>query len=189
MDMKPQVQAVMRHLANMELKPKNDTVYSKWIEDPVKHLASHTVEIASRTIMGFLGEYGRGVLRKEVIIQDAYSNILTPDIFLGDFSWAIDTTIKENKYARFKTPPAESTDKDVAREVSKKALQLNYEDAINFMGEIAGAWVLTYPIISLKKEKYVAKIFHSKRGWPRKEEDYVFILRRDLETEIFEWYR
>jgi hypothetical protein len=189
MDLKAEVNAYMKYLAHRESKPKNNVAYSGWINECAEYLASQTVEIGSRIIMGYLGEYIEGVRENREMYPDAYNKVLGPNPIISDFEWAIATTIKENKYTRFVTIPIVSIRTDVIKDIAKKALSMPYNDAVNLMGEIAGAWVLTYPPgVSMKE--YVKIIFHHyPKGWPSEEEDFIYILGRHLDIEFLEWMR
>ena len=191
--MKPLVAIAMENIKNTDLRSKNEALYSRWIPTYVEYLANKPMEICSRFIMGFLSEYIGYVLKEKDKYPEAYKKVIYPDPVTGDFSWAMDTTIKEKKYSRLETwftaSDVNISIEDMINEVVEKALQLPYDEAINFMGEIAGAWILTYPLEIFNQQSYVAMIFNAVDGWPSEEEDYIYILRRDLQMELWEWIK
>jgi len=195
-DMKPLVATAMENIKNTDLRSKNEALYSRWILTYAEYLADKPMEICSRFITGFLSEYIGCVLKEKDKYPEAYKKVIYPDPITSDFLWAIDTTIKEKKYSRLETWSIASAGntmdtslEDMINEVVEKALQLPYDEAINFMGEIAGAWILTYPMEIFNQQSYVEMIFNALDGWPSEEEDYIYILRRDLQMELWEWIK
>lgn len=188
-DVKAKVRDYMQEIANTKPRPKNASTYSGWVNEFVEYLASQTVEMGSRMIMGmgYLGEYIKGVRENREFHPDAYNKVLNPNYIISDFGWAVYTTIQENKYPRFTTAPTAPVHKNIEKDVARKALSLPYDEAVNFMGEIAGAWVLTYPP-GVSMEKYVELVFPGyPKGWPSEEEDLVYILVRLLDILQYEW--
>ena len=68
-DVKAKVRDYMQEIANTKPRPKNASTYSGWVNEFVEYLASQTVEMGSRMIMGmgYLGEYIRGCSGKQRI--------------------------------------------------------------------------------------------------------------------------
>ncbi len=135
-------------------------------------------------IFGALGCYIQAVRREKETYFEAYQKIVEVDRpILNDFSWALETTIKQKKYKRINSFDRQGVETDLSNQISNLSLQLAYTDAINFMGELAGAWVLTYPIEAIKKQcgNFMPV------DWAKDEEDYIFILDLRLEIELDEW--
>jgi hypothetical protein len=133
------------YIATLKPKKINNLIYYKTLKADLTYLLSMPISSTIKSITGYLRKY-IGIIRQDntnlafTIVNDPYN-------FLPDFEWSIDTIIKIHSYNRknnipkIRTTPVSSIDK-----IATLAADLNYEDAINYMGELAGAWILTCPI-------------------------------------------
>jgi len=173
-----------KYLADLTPKLIDNSAYENWVKGYVKLLSSGTVDFGNDVIVGYLGDYVATVHEKKDLYPEVYEKVKHPDPFLLDIQWVMDTIIKEKSYPRRDTILAEKPTKDLKREIARKALQMPYSDAVNFMGELAGAWITSYPIASITKYEGLVP--------PRinaTEEEYVYILVRRLQIEFLEWRR
>jgi hypothetical protein len=173
-----------KYLADLKPKIIDNSFYGNWVKRYVELLSLGTVDFGNNVITGYLGEYVTTMRAKKDLYPDAYEKVKRPDPFLSDIQWVIDTIIKEKRYARLETISADKPDTVLISEIAQKALQMPYSVAVNFMGELAGAWVSSYPIASIRK--YENLVPPQKDA---KEEEYVYILVRRLEIEFLEWRR
>ncbi len=176
----------MESLTNKEAKPKNKLSYADWVNKYLANLDSGSIDFGVQTIVGSLSK----CIDKVRLSQDEHLSvhkreISNPDYFLASLTWAIDTTIKERRYSRLKTALLLETTIDLADEISNTALSLPYDDMVDFMGELTGAWILTYPIDSIIKYDHDT----SAAEWAKEEVDYIYILRRQFDVEFDEWRR
>ena len=173
-----------KYLADLKPKLIDNSAYGNWVRRYAEFLSSETVDFGNDVITGYLGEYVTAVHEQKGLYPEAYEKVRNPDPFLLDIQWVMDTIIKEKRYSRLETISAEKSDTDLKREIAQKALQMPYSDAVNFMGELAGAWVTSYPIASIAKYESLVP--------PRKdatEEEHIYILVRRLQIECLEWRR
>jgi hypothetical protein len=173
-----------KHLADLTPKLINNSAYENWVKRYVELLSLETVDFGNDVIAGYLGEYISIVREKKNLYPDVYEKLKRPDPFLSDIEWVMDTIIKEKRYSRLGANSAKKPDNDLKKEIALKALQMPYSEAVNFMGELAGAWVASYPISSIAKYETLVP--------PRKdatEEEYIYILVRRLQMEFLEWRR
>lgn len=173
------------YLSKMKPRSRGAITYSELIAGYLRYLNSSSIALCVSTIMNSLGNYASKIRSDENRYLEVYEKVTKADQLLSDFEWAIDTTVKEKKYQRTKEISSEFLGIDLVAEISNNALKQSYDDAIGFFGEIAGAWILTYPIVSIRKYDR----FLSSSEWATAEEDYTYILRRYLDVEINEWRR
>lgn len=173
-----------KYLAELTPKLINNSTYENWVKRYVELLSLETIDFGNDVIVGYLGEYISTVREKKNLYPDVYEKTKRPDPFLSDLEWVIDTTIKEKRYSRLGKNSAGKPDNDLKKEIALKALQMPYSDAINFMGELAGAWVTSYPVASITEHETLVP--------PKKdatEAEYIYILVRRLQIEFLEWRR
>ena len=140
-----------KYLADLTPKIIDNPTYRNWVRQYVELLALETVDFGNDVIVGYLGEYVSTVHEQKDLYPDIYEKVKRPDPFLSDIEWVMDTIIREKRYSRLETISAEKPDEDLSREIVRKALQMPYSAAVNFMGELAGAWVTSYPIALIAK--------------------------------------
>lgn len=180
-DIESVVSGYKKYLAELTPKFIDNSTYGGWIERYVKLLSSRTIDFGNDLIIGYLDEYVRIAHEKKDFYPEVYEKVKQPTPFLGDIQWAMDTIIKEMRYPRLKIISSEAHLTNLKSEIAHEAIQMHYSDAVNFMGELAGAWVTSYPIASIVKyEQFVS---------PRKnapKEEYFYILARRLEIDFLE---
>jgi len=181
MDMKTEVNKYQQYLSSLEPKPMSSPAYSKWVGRYIKYLCSLPMEKSLECILDFSGEYTIHFARQE----QGSNKKLSPDPILGDVEWAIDTILKTRmgKNERYKTLLTSPFQKNLAQNITNTALKLPREDGINFVGELIGTWILTYPVKEIDKEEKIE--FAS--SWAIDDEDYIYILRRSLLISFLEW--
>jgi len=171
-----------KHLADLEPKPIDNSRYSSWVQEYVKMFSAGSIDFCIKAIMSFLGEYVKTIHKMKEPNRELFEKVKAPDPLLSDIDWVVDTIIKGKNYQRLELPSVEKLDGNLSRDIALKALKMPYEDSVNFMGEIIGAWVLTYPGDSIKKyEKYI-----DFRKQPS-EDKYIYALVRLIEVEFMEW--
>jgi hypothetical protein len=168
--------AYLNHIHTMRPKLKQDSpIYTEWIESDLKFLASKSIQFCEKTIIGYTGQYWETIVANKDDYPDEYNKIHDYHPFLADFEWALNTTIKEKKYLRFTQVPIIETDVNLEATIAKRALTLSYDEAVNYMGEVAGAWILTYPVVAINK--YEEQVILTQEST---EEDYIYTLVRGI---------
>src|SRR5689334_2735115 len=131
-----------KYLTDLTPKPIDNSAYRDLVEKYAQQFSSGTVDFGNDVIAGYLGEYVKTIHEQKDLYPEVYRNVKHPDPFLSDIQWVLDTTIKERRYSRMEAASVEAAITDLKKEIAAKALQMPYAEAINFMGELAGAWVV-----------------------------------------------
>jgi hypothetical protein len=189
MEYKKRALSFIKFLENQSAKSMMGGDNSAWIQNLISQLGCIPLEACVDIICGALDQYIDAVRKGKATDPEAYrmvNEIGRP--ILRDFDWALIATIKEKKYIRVNSKQELISDykkivNDYMTEIASKALQLPYDQAINFLGEFAGAWVLSYPIDSIKRNRGLFMPV----DWASLEEDYIYILSLRLEYELEEW--
>ena len=169
----------------LELKPMQSPVYSEPLGRYLEILDHSPVDLGHRTIFGALLKYIQAMEADEVrfpLARKKATGAIHP--VLKDFIWAIESTVQRGGRQRMPAFQGPVNRMNFAAELCSLALQFEYEPAIDFLGELAGAWVLTYPMDAIRA--YALDLLHEAE-WITEEEDYQCVLRRDLDMEVEEW--
>jgi len=169
------------YISHMRPRLRNVAGFSESIGKYLEQLNRNSIYYFRATIMGILSNYIEFIRANKDKYIDLYEKIVKPDPLLSDLEKAIDTVVKERKYQRLRplrSGTIEVEEIDLENEISSIALKQSYDDMISFIGEIAGAWILTYPIEYLIKYDKVTYL----REWATEENDCIFALRRYLAT-------
>lgn len=183
MDRKQYSKDYSQYMSRLKPKQLNHSTYSEHLLEFLNSLVQARINSSVSTIFQALSEYIDCVEHDERQSKELREMLLRPDPFLTDFELALDTTIKERRYQRLQVIKGPKEKSDLARSISKVACQLQYNDAVDFMGELAGAWILAYPIEAI--QMYEDTLLPL--DWAREEDDYIFLLRRHFDIEIEEW--
>lgn len=100
--------------------------------------------------------------------------------YLNDFEWAATVTICQHRYTRLAPPPqaeqiwmSDGRDIESAREITEFASTLGHMDAVHFLGELTGAWILSCPELLIRHNPGFIQ-HHSQ--WAQSDDDYIYIL-------------
>jgi 1-acyl-sn-glycerol-3-phosphate acyltransferase len=188
-NIKNDANAYASHLDNLKPKPMDASTYSELIGRYIVRLNRCSIDFCVATILASLEKWINAVRANKDKYSEEYTKSVNPDPYLSDLEWAIDTTVKKRNYQRhdqLHNYSADINQDDLAKEISSVALsQKTYDDMINFFGELAGSWILTYPIEATKKYDLVT--FPDE--WATEEIDYIYILRRYFDVNFEEWRR
>lgn len=172
-------------LSKMKPKLLYDDIEYEWILNCAKLMASRPMEYCIETIMKILEDHiSTSEINKQRYTEKSNKAGLVE--YAEEFLLSLDTVILKKKFTRLIDIPSESPNNiDIAMEISKKKSELHVDKVLNFIGSVAGAWILTYPVKSIIK--YENNL--TPKGWATKEEDYIYILRRHLLISVNEWFR
>jgi hypothetical protein len=175
----------MNYLSTLDSRPMTRTLYSEWMRKYLESLNQFPIDSCVSVILGSLEKYIKMIKSNKSTNVEAYEKTKNADLITTDFEWAVDTVVKHKEYQRQVNFLFSGIQFDLVDELSKIALRMPYHDAISFLGELAGAWVLTYPIAAIRfYERDLAPL-----DWANDETDYIHILRRRIHVEIDEWRR
>lgn len=113
--------------------------------------------------------------------------------YLNDYEWVVAVTIRQRRYTRLAHPPqteqvwtSDVRDTASAQEITEYASSLYYLDAVHFLGELAGAWILSCPELLIRQDTGFIQ-HHS--HWAQKDDDYIYILSSWLIEQGTAWMR
>ena len=172
-----------QYISRLTSKQLNSLSYSKHLPELLNSLVRVPINSCVSTIFKALSQYINYVKHDEQQSQHLREMLSKPDPVLTDFEMALDTIIKDRKYQRLEIFHGPNEKSDLAFSISQVACQLQYNDAIDFLGELSGAWILTYPLEAIRRYEDVLLPI----DWADEEDDYIFVLRRHFDVEIEEW--
>ena len=171
--MKDHAKKYSEYIDKSDLSSKKELPHPEVIFEYIENLNQLSIDLCIKRIFGLLEAYNK------------FKKNLQIDQFLADFDQAIDTVIKEKKYHRMSEFSDQSVDTTFLKNIPNLLHELTYDEVIIFVAEIAGAWVLTYPVNSIVSNDPLSYM----NKWANEEKDYVYALRRLLDAEIEEWIK
>ncbi len=146
MDWSKEAKDTLEWIDKTKPKPMNSSVYEEWLPIYLDAVDKYPLETGIRIIFEALGKYIEKVRKEGGVNSLAYRKVTdTYRPILGDFKWAVDTVIKQRKYSRQENfDEVFKENKKLVQEISSVMIRLAYEDAINFIGELTGAWKLSF---------------------------------------------
>jgi hypothetical protein len=113
--------------------------------------------------------------------------------YLNDFEWVVAVTVRQRQFTRLAHPlqteqiwTSDARDTESAREIAEYASTLRYMDAVHFLGELAGAWILSCPELLIRQDTGFIQ-HHSQ--WAQSDDDYIYILSSWLIEHGTAWMR
>ena len=164
-------------------RPMSSSLYSARLLEFLDSLVQLPIRTCVTIIFRALTLYINHLLNDSRYDQSFRETLSKPDPLLAKFEWALKATVKQRKYQRLQKFHGLKEELDLPARILDTACQLPFDDALDFMGELAGAWVLSYPAEAIRKYEDVLLPI----DWATEEEDYVYTLIRHFDIEMEEW--
>jgi len=164
-------------------RPMNSSLYSRQLLEFLDILVKLPINTCVTTIFQALTLYICHLLNDNRYNQSFRDTLSKPDPLLAKFEWALKSTVKQRKYQRLKAFHGPKEAPALPARIADAACQLSFDDALDFMGELAGAWILSYPLDAIRKYEDVL----TPMDWATEEEDCIFTLLRHFDIEMEEW--
>ncbi len=169
----------MKNLLKLNVPAPDDSRYKEKVAEIVPNLLTMTLKKAFEFLMQCGGEYYDRARKNPTILGTHLEVLYNLNSHFVDIKRGADTIILAKKYKRLDKllVPAIQIKLD-ADEIGEFASHLSYLEAVNFIGELWGAVILSMPEIQVRID---ASINHQNIDWVETDNEIIFYLARMMD--------